>query len=113
MGAGLLDDDERGFMERRNWSTIVLSLFFIALCLTLLLLIVYDSLPPEFWVKLSTVEGLDRSADAVTAPPFHRSTSPYESITTMAATMGSGPLCGKGDRLDVAYAGVPTSRSSA
>ena len=113
MGAGLLDDDERGFMERRNWSTIVLSLFFIALCLTLLLLIVYDSLPPEFWVKLSTVEGLDRSADAVTAPPFHRSTSPYESITTMAATMGSGPLCGKEDRLDVAYAGVPTSRSSA
>nr|CAB3474399.1 unnamed protein product [Digitaria exilis] len=63
---------------------------------------VYDFFPPEFWVKLPAVEGLDRSTDAVTSPTFH--------ITLRVNYDRRGhqlPLCGEGGRVDVAYEGVP------
>lgn len=108
MGAGLLDDDERAFVDRHKKSAncIMAALLPIALCLPLLLLIVcgsvHDFWPPEFWVKLPAVEGLDRSTDAVTGPTFH--------ITLRVNYDRRGhpdPLRGKGGRVDVAYEGVP------
>jgi hypothetical protein len=57
-------------------------------------------LAPEFWVKVSGVEGLDRSAGAVTAPTFN--------ITLRVNNEArSFPFCGKGGTVDVAYANVP------
>jgi hypothetical protein len=56
--------------------------------------------PSEFLVKLPGVEGLERSADAVIAPTFN--------ITLRVNNKGvSTVLCGRGDRVDVAYDGVP------
>ncbi|KAG2601048.1 hypothetical protein PVAP13_5KG565600 [Panicum virgatum] len=105
MGAGLLDDD-RGSVARRNGSINVaaFALFLIVLCSPLLLPMVYDFSPLEFWVKLPAAEGLDRSADAVTAPTFHIT---LRVMYDLGSNHGFWPLCGKGGRVDVAYAGVP------
>nr|TKW17025.1 hypothetical protein SEVIR_5G338500v2 [Setaria viridis] len=106
MAAGLLedDDDQWDFIEKHPWAkhmviTIAI-LFFVASVSYLLWVDQPDFAPREYWVKVPGVEGLERSDDAVAAPTFN--------ITLRVNTEGiSRAVCGRGDRVDVAYEGVP------
>ncbi|KAK3165578.1 hypothetical protein QOZ80_1AG0034950 [Eleusine coracana subsp. coracana] len=114
MGAtvtGLLDDERNLAGERQiRVTNCIVAALPIATALALLLFIVscffYEYVPPEFWVKIQGVDGLDRSADAVTAPTFNIT------LRVNYEDLGVHPwnLCGKGGSVVVAYAGVPLAR---
>ncbi|RLN23783.1 hypothetical protein C2845_PM07G24430 [Panicum miliaceum] len=101
--AGLLeDDDQRDFMEKHPC---------IAKALAILLLLAFvpffciwgsqvDFPPSEYRVKVPGVEGLERSADAVEAPTFNLTLRVNNEAVSRV-------VCGRGDRVDVAYEGVP------
>jgi hypothetical protein len=105
MAAGLLedDDDQCDFLEKHPWAkhiAIAVVILFVAYASYISWLTPYYFPPSEYWVKLTGVEGLDRSADAVVAPTFN--------ITLRVNNKGiSQVVCGRGDRVDVAYDGVP------
>ncbi|TVU34953.1 hypothetical protein EJB05_16812, partial [Eragrostis curvula] len=76
MAAGLLEDETRGSEEGSfPWGGcigITLSVgIFPAFALLICVLLYFNVEDPKFWVKLSGVQGLERSADAVTAPTFN------------------------------------------
>lgn len=106
MAAGPLEqDDDRDLLERDTCAKRVVVAAAIVISLTVVLLLVWDILfgfvPPEFWVKLPGVEGLDRSVDATTPPTFN--------ITLRVNNEGNKfwEVCGRGGRVDVAYEDVP------
>jgi hypothetical protein len=108
MAAGLLpedDDDRRDLLERSPCAKCVVFTTSVALLPTLVLLVIWNIIfgfvDPEFWVKVPGVEGLDRSVDAAAAPTFN--------ITLRVNNEGNWyrKICGKGDRVDVSYEGVP------
>ncbi|PAN28275.1 hypothetical protein PAHAL_5G142200 [Panicum hallii] len=101
--AGLLeDDDQRDFMEKHPCIAKALA---ILLCLALVPFFCIwgsqaDFPPSEYWVKAPGVEGLERSADAVASPTFNI-------ILRVNNKAVWQVVCGRGDRVDVAYEGVP------
>ncbi|TVU34981.1 hypothetical protein EJB05_16840, partial [Eragrostis curvula] len=106
MAAGLLEDETRGSEEGSfPWGGcigITLSVgIFPAFALLICVLLYFNVEDPKFWVKLSGVQGLERSADAVTAPTFN--------ITVRVDNQNNHhrEFCGKGGGVDVSYAGVP------
>ncbi|TVU34958.1 hypothetical protein EJB05_16817, partial [Eragrostis curvula] len=105
MAAGLSEDETRSSSERNPWVECIGPALAIAF-LPGFVLFIYGILhfnyeTPDFWVKLSGVEGLDRSADAVTAPTFN--------VTVRVDNEWNNfwEFCGKGGSVDVSYAGVP------
>ncbi|OEL23660.1 hypothetical protein BAE44_0015321 [Dichanthelium oligosanthes] len=106
MAAGPSEDDDRHPLERNPW---IVFTMLTAVCSTMVLLLVWNILfgfvLPEFWVKVPGVEGLDRISvddDAVALPPTFN-------ITLRVNNEGNRfwKICGKGDRVDVAYEDVP------
>ncbi|PUZ54565.1 hypothetical protein GQ55_5G142200 [Panicum hallii var. hallii] len=101
--AGLLeDDDQRDFMEKHPCIAKALT---ILLCLPLVPFFCIwgsqaDFPPSEYWVKVPGVEGLERSADAVASSTFNI-------ILRVNNKAVWQVVCGRGDRVDVAYEGVP------
>ncbi|KAL6616135.1 hypothetical protein ACP70R_038405 [Stipagrostis hirtigluma subsp. patula] len=112
MGAGLIEDERHGSAERhKRAANCVVAALPAVFCLACLLLMLcdffYDFSPPEYWVKVAGVEGLDRSTGAATAPAFNIT------LRVNYDLLGNhrfGPLCGKGGSAVVAYAGVPLAR---
>ncbi|TVU34980.1 hypothetical protein EJB05_16839, partial [Eragrostis curvula] len=91
--SGLSEEGEehRTFAGRHPWA---------AECMVVTLGTTFQQ--PEFWVKVTGVEGLDRSTDAVTAPIFNFTLR----VNYDHGSLGM-PVCGKGGSVVVAYAGVP------
>ncbi|KAK3162074.1 hypothetical protein QOZ80_1BG0085040 [Eleusine coracana subsp. coracana] len=101
MAAGHLEDDETGSADCLGITltfAFMPGFFLIFICVPLY----FNPGDTEFWVKVSGVEGLDRSAVTVTAPTFN--------ITLHVKNQGgytSPQFCGKGGSVDVAYENVP------
>ncbi|CAL4947223.1 unnamed protein product [Urochloa decumbens] len=103
--AGLLEEDEEcDCLEKHPWAkraTIAAILIFFVASVFLLFWFVHpDSPPSEYWVKVPSAEGLERSAGAVAAPTFNLTLRVNNKDTSRV-------VCGRGDRVDVAYDGVP------
>ncbi|KAL6616136.1 hypothetical protein ACP70R_038406 [Stipagrostis hirtigluma subsp. patula] len=106
---GVSEDDEyRGFAERHPRAascitvTLGTTLLLFAYLILMECLVLVSLAPPEFWVKVDGVEGLDRSTDAATAPAFNLTLR-----VNYERGMAAWPACGRGGSVVVAYAGVP------